>query len=71
MEKQTKDTLQIAPTVMNNVTWEDAIMKEEIFGPIMPILTFENFSELYALLANKPKPLALYLFHKIKSIFEK
>ena len=61
-----KDTLQIAPTVMDNVTWDDAIMQEEIFGPIMPILTFENFSELYALLANKPKPLALYLFSENK-----
>lgn len=61
-----KDTLQIAPTVMDNVTWEDAIMQEEIFGPIMPVLTFENFNELYALLANKPKPLALYLFSENK-----
>lgn len=61
-----KDTLQIAPTVMDNVTWKDAIMQEEIFGPIMPVLTFENFNELYALLANKPKPLALYLFSQNK-----
>lgn len=61
-----KDTLQIAPTVMDNVTWEDAIMQDEIFGPIMPVLTFENFNELYALLVNKPKPLALYLFSENK-----
>ena len=36
-------TYQIAPTVMDNVTYNDAVMGEEIFGPIMPILTFENF----------------------------
>lgn len=56
------DTLQIVPTVMDNVTWEDAVMQEEIFGPLMPILTFESFEEIYALLAKKHKPLALYLF---------
>ena len=56
------DTLQIAPTVLDNVTWEDAVMGEEIFGPVLPVLTFEHFDEVYALLANRPKPLALYLF---------
>lgn len=61
-----KSTLQIAPTVMDNVTWDDAVMQEEIFGPIMPILTFDSFDEVYSLLANKPKPLALYLFSEDK-----
>ncbi len=61
-----KDTLQIAPTVMDNITWDDAVMQEEIFGPIMPILTFDNFDEVYSLLADKPKPLALYLFSEDK-----
>lgn len=60
--KSNRETLQIAPTVMDNVTWEDAVMQEEIFGPIMPILTFENLDEVYALLADKPKPLAFYYF---------
>lgn len=66
------DTCQIVPTVMENVTWEDAVMQEEIFGPIMPILTYESLEEVYALLANKPKPLALYFFSedqkKIKEV---
>lgn len=57
-----RDTLQIAPTVLDNVTWEDAVMQEEIFGPILPVLTFDSFEEVYALLADRPKPLALYLF---------
>ncbi len=56
------DTQQIAPTILGGVTWDDAVMQEEIFGPILPILTYESFEELYPLLANKPKPLALYLF---------
>ena len=59
-------TLQIAPTVMDNVTWDDAVMQEEIFGPVMPILTFDDFDDIYALLANKSKPLALYLVSENK-----
>lgn len=55
-------TLKIAPTVLTDVTWEDPVMGEEIFGPVLPILTFDRFEELYTLLADKPKPLALYIF---------
>ena len=55
-------TNQIAPTVMDNVTESDAVMGEEIFGPIMPILTFDNFDKLVDDLKDKDKPLALYLF---------
>ena len=57
------------------VTWEDAVMQEEIFGPIMPILTFDSFDEIYSMLAGKPKPLALYLFsedkQRIKEVTER
>ncbi len=60
------DTLRIAPTVMDNVTYDDKIMGEEIFGPIMPILTFQNYEEIYTLLSDKPKPLALYIFSRDK-----
>lgn len=56
------DTCQIAPTVMNNVTYDDAVMGEEIFGPIMPILTFDDFDAVIDALKDKDKPLALYLF---------
>ena len=62
-----RETLQIAPTVMDHVTWDDAVMQEEIFGPILPVLTFDDFDEVYALLAEKPKPLALYLFSEDKA----
>ena len=53
---------QIAPTVMDGVTYEDAVMGEEIFGPIMPILTFDSFDAVIEDLKGKDKPLALYLF---------
>ena len=60
-------TNQIAPTVMDNVTENDAVMGEEIFGPIMPILTFDDFDNLVDELKDKDKPLALYLFSSNKN----
>ena len=60
-------TCQIAPTVMDNVTYDDAVMGEEIFGPIMPILTFEDFDSVVDELKDKDKPLALYLFTSNKN----
>lgn len=56
------EKLQIAPTVMDHVTWEDRVMGQEIFGPVLPVMTFENLQEVYQMLKNRPKPLALYLF---------
>lgn len=61
-----RETLRIAPTVMDGVTWDDPVMGEEIFGPIMPILTFDSFDEVYAMLSGRAKPLALYLFSEDK-----
>lgn len=55
-------TCQIAPTVMDGVTAGDAVMGEEIFGPIMPIITFDDFDSVVRELKKQPKPLALYLF---------
>lgn len=55
-------THQIAPTVLDNVTEADAVMGEEIFGPILPILTFDSFDTVVDELKGRDKPLALYLF---------
>ena len=55
-------TLKIEPTVMTDVDWSDAVMGEEIFGPILPVLTYERFDDVFRIMADKPKPLALYLF---------
>ncbi len=57
---------KIQPTVLTDASWDSPVMQEEIFGPILPILTFENFEEVYSILANKEKPLALYLFTEDK-----
>lgn len=60
-------TLQIAPTIMDNVSESDAVMGEEIFGPIMPVLTFDSFDAVLDELKGKDKPLALYLFSSNKN----
>ena len=65
--KSDRSALRIEPTVMDNVTWDDAVMQDEIFGPVLPVLTFESLDEVYPLLASKEKPLALYIFSENKS----
>lgn len=55
-------TLQIAPTVLQEVAETDAVMQEEIFGPVMPVLTVENMDAAYAFVKSRPQPLALYIF---------
>ncbi len=59
--------LKIAPTVMDNADWSDAVMQEEIFGPVLPILTYEKFEDIVPLFADMAKPLALYLFSENKA----
>ena len=59
-----EETLQIAPAVMDRVTWDDPVMGEEIFGPIMPILTFHSLNEAIETVNRRPSPLALYIFTK-------
>ena len=64
------DSRTIAPTVMDNVTWEDAVMQEEIFGPVLPALTFESIDEVIDTINGRDKPLALYLFTENKIVVD-
>ena len=57
-----KERRLIEPTIMDNVNLDDAIMKEEIFGPIMPILSFTSIDALIEEFKTQEKPLAFYLF---------
>ncbi len=59
-----KEEKYISPTILSSVTPEFAIMEEEIFGPILPILTYSDINEAINIIRNKPKPLALYIFSK-------
>lgn len=52
----------MAPTILNNVTLEDAVMQEEVFGPILPILAFDNLDKAIEKVQLLPKPLSCYVF---------
>ena len=58
--------LFIEPTIINDVDWDSTIMKEEIFGPLLPIMTFTNLNETFKTLNSKDKPLAAYYFGEDK-----
>ena len=64
-------TLQIAPAILTNVTWEDPVMQEEIFGPVLPVLTYHTLEYAIQKIEENPHPLALYLFSENKDNKEK
>lgn len=58
----------IAPTVLNGVTWADPVMAAEIFGPILPMLTYRHLDAALADINAHPKPLALYVFSRDRAV---
>ncbi|MGJ1348215.1 NAD(P)-dependent benzaldehyde dehydrogenase MdlD [Sphingobacterium sp. G1-14] len=56
------ETRHFEATLMDGVNWNDAVMQQEIFGPILPILTYSNIDEVLKEINSRPKPLALYVF---------
>ncbi len=63
-----KNEKYISPTIMENINWDNHIMKEEIFGPILPILEYSSLNEVITSIRNHGKPLALYVFTKCKEV---
>ena len=61
----------IAPTVLDRVEWDDKVMEGEIFGPVLPVLEYENLDEVITKIKNKHKPLALYIFTTNKNTEKK
>ncbi|AKQ44455.1 aldehyde dehydrogenase [Rufibacter radiotolerans] len=59
-----ESTFYIAPTLLQNVSWQDPIMQEEIFGPLLPVLTYSSLAQAIEMVNAQPKPLALYFFSK-------
>jgi aldehyde dehydrogenase (NAD+) len=55
-------TRYLQPTILTNVGWNDKIMQDEIFGPVLPVLSFEDIEAVISQIKQRPKPLALYLF---------
>lgn len=66
-----RTTLKIEPTVMDHVTFDDAVMQEEIFGPILPILTYDSLDQAIHKINSMPHPLALYVFTSDKTAARK
>ncbi len=52
----------VAPTVIKDIKPDDPVMQEEVFGPVLPVIDFEDFKEVYRIIARNPKPLATYIF---------
>ena len=65
------DTLKIEPTLMDHVTFEDAVMQEEIFGPVLPVLTYDSLDEAIRKINSMAQPLALYIFTNSKAVARK
>ncbi|USF26204.1 4,4'-diaponeurosporen-aldehyde dehydrogenase [Firmicutes bacterium ASF500] len=68
--KSDPDALKIQPTVLDGVSPEDPVMREEIFGPVLPVLTFDRVEEALEFVNARPRPLALYLFSQNKRTHE-
>ena len=69
--KKDQKLWKIEPTVMDHVTFQDAVMQEEIFGPVLPILTFRSLDQAIQNINAMPHPLALYLFTADKRVIQK
>lgn len=61
----------IHPTVLHNITFEDSVMDDEIFGPILPVIAYDNLDEALHEVKQRPKPLALYVFSSRKKSVKK
>lgn len=64
-------TLYIAPTLIDEPQWESQLMQEEIFGPILPVLTYHHFSDIEKAVAKHEKPLSFYLFSSNRKFADK
>lgn len=69
--RRQRETLYIEPTIIDGVTLDHPAMTEEIFGPILPVMTWKDKAELMSILETAPNPLALYLFTKNKEFEQK
>ena len=69
--KHDAEDLYLAPTILPDVSWDDPVMQEEIFGPILPVIPFDSMDEVLALMLERPAPLALYLFTNDRAVQER
>ena len=66
--KSDPQTLRIQPTIMDHVSPDDAVMQQEIFGPLLPVLPYDDIEDALSFIKNREHPLALYLFSSDKAL---
>ena len=64
--QKNREALYIEPTVMEDIAWDSPVMREEIFGPILPVMAYDELSDVLSVLKKQEKPLALYIFSQDK-----
>ena len=69
--ERVEDQLYIAPTIVDRVGWDDPLMEDEIFGPILPVIEYDNLDDMLVKIVQRPKPLALYIFSEDRSVQQK
>lgn len=69
--KGNPETLHIQPTIMDGVTAQDAVMQEEIFGPVLPVIAYDSIDEAVEFIGSREHPLALYLFSEDRQVQER
>ncbi|MGN1061479.1 MAG: aldehyde dehydrogenase [Candidatus Coproplasma sp.] len=69
--KSDKNSLKIEPTILDGVDFSDAVMQEEIFGPVLPVITYDDLSEVVSYVSQHDSPLALYAFSSNKNTIKK
>ncbi|ANF95380.1 aldehyde dehydrogenase [Paenibacillus bovis] len=68
--RSVRDQLLIEPTLLGGIDWDSRIMQEEIFGPILPVIEYDDLNPLLDEIVSRPKPLALYLFTQDEQLQE-
>lgn len=66
-----EEDLYFSPTILTDVAWDSPLMKEEIFGPILPVIAYSEIDEVFRVIDSKPVPLAIYLFSNDRELQEK
>jgi hypothetical protein len=69
--KSDRDAHYLDPTLLYPITWDDKIMEDEIFGPILPILTYKSFDEAMARMAKPGRPLAGFIFSRDQKVIDR
>lgn len=66
--KTDPEQLKIEPSILTNISWEDQVMEDEIFGPVLPVLEYDDLPPILIEIQQRPKPLALYIFSESQAI---